>query len=181
MTRVIYFAYGSNMFAPRLLARCPRVRVLGPAHAEGVSVAFTKLSVDGSGKAALVEAPGAVAHGVAFELDRDERDSLDAIEGPGYLRQDDFAIVLAEGSGRSGMVRASTYRARRHVEGLLPYDWYRDLIVAGGREHGLPPPYVERLRAAPARPDPDPERRTAREARELLLRHETVRLAALGG
>lgn len=168
MSGIVYFAYGSNMLSARLLARCPSARVLGPASAIGREVAFSKLSVDLSAKAALVERPGAVVHGVAYELDVEAHGELDAIEGPGYFRQSDFPIALHRGTATIDAISASAYHARRHVAGRLPYDWYLDLIVAGGREHGLPAAYIERLLSSPTMPDPDPFRPTAREARELL-------------
>ena len=40
----------------------------------------------------------------------------------------------------------------------VPFDWYRDLVVAGAREHGLPPEYVRELERTAAAPDPDPAR-----------------------
>jgi hypothetical protein len=27
-------------------------------------------------------------------------------------------------------------------DGLKPYGWYKDFVLAGGREHGLPPEYI---------------------------------------
>lgn len=61
-----------------------------------------------------------------------------------------------------------TYMAGdRYIDpACLPFDWYRDLVVAGAREHGLPPTYVEELALTPAAPDPDATR--AGPARRLL-------------
>ena len=58
-------------------------------------------------------------------------------------------------------ITASTYlgRPEAHDENLLPYDWYRALIVAGALEHELPESYVATLRDAVARVDPDAKRR----------------------
>lgn len=182
MSRFIYFAYGSNMLAARLIARCSCARPIGPAYATGFAMAFSKLSVDGSGKAALVERPGAIVHGVAFELDIASRVLLDRIEGPGYVRQDDFEIKLqrrgvAEEGFEAVTVSASTYHACRHLDGLVPYDWYRDLILAGALENRLPERYFARLRTVCVRPDPDFDRPTAREARALLRQWDQHRSA----
>jgi gamma-glutamylcyclotransferase len=38
---------------------------------------------------------------------------------------------------------------------VTPYDWYKALVIAGAREHGLPADYIAALAAAPAKPDPD--------------------------
>ena len=48
----------------------------------------------------------------------------------------------------------------------FPSTWYRDLVVAGAIEHGLPPRYVEELARVPAAADPDVAR--AARARRLL-------------
>ena len=50
-------------------------------------------------------------------------------------------------------------RPEAHDENLLPYDWYRALIVAGALEHELPESYVAALRDAVVRADPDAKRR----------------------
>ena len=67
-----------------------------------------------------------------------------------------------------------TYLASdRHIDpACIPFDWYRDLVVAGAIEHGLPPPYVEELAGTPAAPDPDAAR--AARARRLLEGSQSV-------
>ena len=53
-----YFADGSNMMTARLLGRCPSAKVVSLAHADGYKLAFSKLSVDTSGKATLIPFAG---------------------------------------------------------------------------------------------------------------------------
>jgi gamma-glutamylcyclotransferase len=52
-----------------------------------------------------------------------------------------------------------TYQAIQTELGLMPYCWYRDFVIQGAIEHGLPPAYIEALAAQPFIQDPDPERR----------------------
>lgn len=59
----LYFAYGSNMLPTRLLGRCPSARVVGTGVARAWSLAFSKASKDGSGKATLVTAPNSAVPG----------------------------------------------------------------------------------------------------------------------
>jgi soluble lytic murein transglycosylase-like protein len=41
---------------------------------------------------------------------------------------------------------------------LKPYGWYKAFVVAGAMKHGLPPDYVERIRAVESVADPDRDR-----------------------
>ena len=55
----------------------------------------------------------------------------------------------------------------RYVDAAyVPFDWYRDLVVAGAMEHGLPDVYINELTLIPVAPDPDVAR--AAKARRLL-------------
>lgn len=53
--RFIYFAYGSNMFIPRLKSRAASARTIGWGYVEGCQLEFDKVSEDGSGKATIVQ------------------------------------------------------------------------------------------------------------------------------
>ena len=168
---VLYFAYGSNMLTERLHKRCPNARPLGNAVAHGFSLRFCKRSKDGSAKATLVktderEQP---AYGVLFELSQSEQARLDKSEGEGlgYDRDDAFTVFrLADGEEAI----ASTYRASRQAcdEGLIPYDWYRALILAGAFQHGLPDTYIAELRRTIVWSDPQPQRHSRQEALDVL-------------
>ena len=51
---VHYFAYGSDLLAERLVARCPSARPLGVVSVSGWRLAFQSKAFDGSGKATLI-------------------------------------------------------------------------------------------------------------------------------
>ncbi|HUW74290.1 MAG TPA: gamma-glutamylcyclotransferase family protein [Methyloceanibacter sp.] len=159
----LFFAYGSNMLTDRLRERCPDARPLGAAIARGYVLSFSKRSRDGSSKATLLTAADGAkqdAYGVLFEIPLGQRRRLDKAEDhdKGYQREDAFVVVSSTGGKK---IAASTYLARSeaHDENLLPYDWYRALIVAGALEHELPESYVAALRDAVVRADPDAKRR----------------------
>jgi len=160
---LLYFAYGSNMLTRRLRARTPSARAVGTATLSGFEMCWHMLSTDGSAKCDIVQAaaPDTGVHGVVFEIHLSERPALDLAEsvGVGYRVQQ----VTVETAG--GAVEAWTYRALRIDRGALPYTWYKALVVAGAREHGLPPGYVDALEAVAAQDDPRPERT----ARNLLI------------
>lgn len=173
MPDLVYFAYGSNMLTARLAARCRIIATLGVATLADHSVAFAKRSVDNSGKATLAPATGRTAYGVAFQMAASELKILDDIEGPGYRRIEVSVDVSGRprGDRASTSLTATTYVAGTHEDGLLPYDWYRNLILAGSEEHGLPPGHIAALRQLQTQADPVPDRRTGWEARELLAAH----------
>ena len=167
----LYFAYGSNMLAERLQKRCPNARPLGNAMARGFSLSFSKRSKDGSGKATLVETGelDEAAYGVLFEVSESEQAKLDQAEGrrKGYDRDDAFVVIrLTDGKPET----ARTYRASpdRCDNGLVPYDWYHALILAGAFQHGLPEAYIAELRRATVQPDPEPQRASRQEALQIL-------------
>jgi len=56
------------------------------------------------------------------------------------------------------------YVAKRKNRLLRPYHWYKEITIAGALEHGLPPGYVEWLRAVESIEDHDHRRRVAHEA-----------------
>lgn len=170
MVTFTYFAYGSNMLTERLCARCPSAEVVGRATGDGYSLEFCKQSADGSGKATIVQSAkdGAVVHGVLFEIATAERDNLDAVEGlgQGYARNDEFRVRSAEGNE----VRATTYIGTRLDRSLKPYDWYRALVIAGARQHGLPVEWIDAIAKVVTAPDPNPERPTRVKAVAILER-----------
>ena len=44
-------------------------------------------------------------------------------------------------------------------DSLKPYNWYKDFVLAGGREHGLPPEYIaEHIQSVEAVQDPNKAR-----------------------
>lgn len=172
MPRFFYFAYGSNLLTGRLRARCPSARFVGRAEAPGVCLVMNKIGRDGSGKATLVPGgPGDRVFGALYDILLSDRDALDRVEG-GYTRIDDFEVDPHEGGGP---MTVTVYVAMppATAPGLLPFDWYRDLIVAGACERGFPRAYVEKIGRFEARPDPDETRPTRVEALALLATYGT--------
>jgi gamma-glutamylcyclotransferase (GGCT)/AIG2-like uncharacterized protein YtfP len=153
---MLYFAYGSNLWLPRLRARVPGAESLGAARLRGFSLRWHKRSHDGSGKCGIAVDGDGVVHGGLFRIPVAERPRLDHVEelGVGY---GDLDVRLDTATGE---VTAYTYVALPGVrdEALRPWRWYRDLVVAGARWHGLPQAYVSRLRAVAAERDPDADR-----------------------
>jgi gamma-glutamylcyclotransferase len=167
-TRVRYFAYGSNMLTVRLRERVPSTTAISIGQLVGHALRWDKRSRrDGSGKCDA-EATGRqddVVWGVVFELDPKDKPALDKAEGLGAGYMEKKVTVLTE----AGPVTAVTYYATDKDASLRPYHWYKALVIAGAREHGLPVSYRSRLELVVTVSDPNPTR--ASKHKELLSGH----------
>ena len=163
--RVRYFAYGSNMLTARLRERVHSATAVGIGQLPGHALHWDKRSTrDGSGKCAA-EVTGQqddVVWGVVFELDPEDKPVLDKAEGLGAGYMEKTVNVLTE----VGPLTAVTYYATNKDASLRPYHWYKALVIAGAREHGLPANYRSRLELVGTVSDPDSLR--ARRHGELL-------------
>jgi hypothetical protein len=92
---------------------------------------------------------------VPAEAAQDQAEGL----GHGYREDGEVQVVRSDGT-----VTAHAYIATEKDKTRRPYHWYKDFIVAGAIEHGLPPDYVEKPRAIEGQPDPKPKRRARNEA-----------------
>jgi ribosomal protein S18 acetylase RimI-like enzyme len=124
----LYFAYGSNLWPPRLRSRCPSTQVVTTARLKGWSLHWDKPSVDGSAKLNIRPEANASVTGALYEIEDGERQALDEAE-PLYS-----PIVVEVDGGR-----ALTYTYEGSATEELPYDWYLALVEAGARHHGLDP------------------------------------------
>ena len=157
--RLTYAAYGSNLHPARLMERTPSARLLGTARLPDWSLEFCKRSRDESGKCTLQPGYDGV-HVAIFELSAADKSILDAIEGVGNGYDEISLRIPGHGECYSYIAEAS------HIdETLQPYDWYKQLVVAGARLHRFPLSYVQRLNAVSTKTDPDRERAASQWAR----------------
>ena len=154
-----YFAYGSNLHTRRLRARTPSARFVAVASLPGHQLRFHKKSDrDGSGKCDAYRTGRAedVVLGVVWELDPEDKNRLDEIEGVGA----GYTVESVEVVTADGALAAFTYRAEPHCidASVRPFEWYKRYVVEGAREHGLDSAYVEGIEGVVADRDPDRER-----------------------
>jgi hypothetical protein len=156
---VVYFAYGSNMSTARLRQRMPSCQPLGIATLPGHELRFHKRSIDKSGKCnAFASGNNNTVMGVLFSFDPAERTKLDAAEGVGSGYEHAMVTVINDKGRRQKVL---TYLATPAYidDSLKPYGWYRDFVLAGGTEHGLPPEYIaEYIQSVEAIDDPNQAR-----------------------
>lgn len=163
-SRFLYFAYGSNMSSRRLRAanRAPSAVAVTSASLAGYRLVFDKVSRDGSSKADCHHTgePQDLVYGALFSVSEVDTHPLDVAEGalgskPGYRRAEVEVMTSA------GLQRARTYLAVEKREGLLPYPWYVQHVLAGAMEFALPSDYVERIERQETMPDADANRSDA--------------------
>jgi gamma-glutamylcyclotransferase len=139
-----YFAYGSNMSTARLRARTPSCRSLGRARLALHDLLFHKYSTkDHTGKcdALYTESTTDAVIGVLFEIARSEKAALDRAEGLGSGYNEKKIVVIDENDQE---VEALTYYADSDAikSSLLPTKEYKQYVLDGAEEHGIPTDYV---------------------------------------
>ena len=130
-----YFAYGSNLWLPRMRSRCPSAVAIAPARLDGWVVRYAKPGRDGTAKLDIEERPAGSVRGVVYAIDDGDRGALDAAE-PGYL-----AIEVSVATD-AGDLSTLTYRWPGAATSAPPAAWYRSMVMAGARDHRLPEAYV---------------------------------------
>ena len=152
---VCYFAYGSNMFSRRLQAndRIPSASAVSIASLQGWRLRFNKIGRDRSGKCNIekTNTPSDLVWGVIYTVPLHEKQGLDRAEslGVGY---EEIAVTVRSPDHE---IAAFTYSAIMVDDLLRPFQWYRDIVIAGALEHNLPGGYVNQLHAISTDVDPD--------------------------
>jgi len=133
----LYFAYGANMDAVAMAARCPRSRLLGRAR-----LARWRFVVMPSGFASVAPDPRGMTHGALWELAAADVPALDRFEdvrGGLYLKR--TLPVLREPVGYAS---AMVYIGDPTRRGAAWPDYLAG-IVAAARGLQLPPAYIHYL------------------------------------
>lgn len=147
---MLYAAYGSNLHPTRLGARLTSPRFAGTASVAGWELQFHKRGFDVSAKCNIIRADGHI-HVAVYALTARAFEALDGIEGPGYERGE----LTVPGFG----VCQTYFATACHIDdALLPYDWYRDLVLLGAARHRFPGAYRAAIQRIRTIPDPDFER-----------------------
>lgn len=152
-----YFAYGSNMSLRRLKKRVPSAEMVGMFSLKSHDLAFHKSSKDGSGKCDAYFTGNIEDNifGALFEIDENEKRSLDRAEGLGY-GYDEKRVEVEDELGNT--FEAVTYVATNIDKSLTPYSWYLNHVVVGAKETGVPVSYLENIQAVTASEDPNKAR-----------------------
>jgi len=144
-----YFAYGSNLDPGTFLGR-RRMRPLETRVAvlENFELRFDLPVGPGErGVANVAPREGENVWGALYRLIQVEAERLDLTEG---VPHDAYRRLAVQARAIDGaVISAFTYQSGRGQPGRKPSRRYLGLLLAGARHHGLPPAWVERLRALP--------------------------------
>ncbi|GMI42347.1 hypothetical protein TeGR_g11175 [Tetraparma gracilis] len=133
-----YFAYGSNL-SPFWLS----LRTLTPPQAPApATLPLHSLRIN-LGAAASVEPSSSAVEGLLYELPAAAWLALCASEGvPLAYRPVRVRVRLGVGGELGGEVEAVTFRSFKGRGSNKTEQWYKDILVKGGRENGLSEAYV---------------------------------------
>lgn len=153
---MLCFCYGSNMSQRRLQARVPSARVVTVAELPAHRLRFHKSARDGSAKCDAEETgkPEDRVIGVVFEIADHQKPDLDRHEALGF-GYDEKQVELIT---REGNLQAWMYFATRINNSLKPFHWYKDHVLIGARENGLPADYIAQIEVVESIDDPKRKR-----------------------
>lgn len=142
MKTLRYLAYGSNLHPRRLQRRVASAHLLGTIALSGWQLNFHKRGQDHSAKCNIIQTgkTADVVYGAIYEMLRQEKTQLDEIEGlhAGYR----LAHIETVHSGPAFFYVAD----EAYIDDtLLPFDWYKTLVLAGGRYHDFPATYLAQI------------------------------------
>jgi len=151
MSKLLYFAYGSNLHPNWLRNRVQSAEPISNVSIKNWRLYFNKLSKDGSAKCNIIQTNSSddIVHGVIYQFNSNEKKELDTAEG-GYIPE-----MMQFGKFDNVLV----YIAKKEKinDNLLPYTWYKDIVIAGAQYHNLPEEYIEIIKPFKATIDPDQE------------------------
>jgi len=146
------------MCTRRLRDRVPSACFDERAILPGFTLKFHKKSRDGSGKgnALYTRNPADEVQGVIFDIDEIEKDDLDRVEGRG----NGYNQITIRVHTANDVIEVFTYVADDSAidDSLMPYTWYKDIVLSGAREHSLPEDYIHKIESVEAQQDPDKQR-----------------------
>lgn len=170
-----YAAYGSNLHPLRLSERISSASLIETRFVPDWSLRFHKRSIDDSGKCSIVSG-GTGIYAAIFDISTADKIVLDNIEGLG-CGYTEISLPVPEIGVCMSYAAADLYVD----DSLVPYDWYKELVLVGARGHAFPASYIDEIIAVSTRQDPNRHRRAENLAIVKLARADTLRCATVMG
>lgn len=146
------------MSSKRLTDRVKSAKFIAVATLTSHILKFHKVSKkDGSAKCDALETQNIkdIIFGVVFDISDEEKPELDKKEGLHY-GYEEKTINVTTVAGES--LKATTYYATNTDLSLKPYHWYKEHVIRGAKENGLPNDYIQDIINIQSVADPKPER-----------------------
>lgn len=136
----LYFAYGSNMSAGQMAARCPGAELAGLAELPGYRLAFDLPSERWNGYVAdIVPDAASTAYGLLWRVTGAHMAALDRFEGVASRRYRRLTVEVRTPAGEQ--LSATAYAVVAPGPEGPPSDAYFAIIAAAAREYGFPVPF----------------------------------------
>ena len=132
----LYFAYGANMDAAAMAARCPRSTLIGQGRLNRHRFIIMR-----EGYASVLRDPRACVWGVIWDLALSDVPALDRYEG---VASGLYAKATQPVSVKGGSKRALIYLGRSSATGA-PRPGYLESVLAAAAAAQLPPAYRSEL------------------------------------
>jgi hypothetical protein len=119
--------------------------------------------------------PSAEVWGALYRIAPTERPELATIEGVGAGYDESGDVVEAKGH----QVSAFLFLAQpNYVDpALVPFHWYKALVIEGAKYHKFPAAYLAAIEAVPSLADPDSDRAATNWGLIEKIRRDNVRLS----
>jgi gamma-glutamylcyclotransferase (GGCT)/AIG2-like uncharacterized protein YtfP len=138
---VYYFAYGSNMNHKQMKERCKSAKFLCRVYLENYDFVYDGYSWSRKGAVAnIVPKEKSIVWGGLWEIDEEDIKKLDCYEGyPNvYTRKE---VIVKDDNNKE--YRAIVY-LREPQKLNNPTDKYREIVIEGANDCGLPKEYIEK-------------------------------------
>ena len=129
---------------------------LGVACLVDYQLVFHKRGGDDSGKCTVHPYPGSHVWGVVFEINPAQKETLDFHEGVGHGYDAVYKQVLINNRGHNCLLYQAQLGASD--DGLRPFDWYKNFVLSGARQNGLPEDYIKMIEKIQILSDSDKNR-----------------------
>ncbi len=154
-----FFAYGMNMLGAKIMSLVTFPQYRGVGRLQGYQMRFNKRGhKDNSGNTNLVKTgnPKDVVYGVVYEFGDSYKGDIERAEGLGFGYHAETLTVQLEDES----IKVTAYVADEGDinDRLLPFEWYRDIVLLAAKQHGLPKEYIQYLESIQVTPDPDSAR-----------------------
>lgn len=133
-----YFAYGMNTNIKGMANRCPDAICLGHGTIRNFKLAFHS-------HADIEHLHNNILHGVVWKITQSCEYQLDVLEGyPLYYIKRDFVVELEKPYNDMTHVKAMAYLMTEPGEYSPPSEWYKECLLEGYAENGVPTEQIYR-------------------------------------